>query len=71
MKKVAEACLHLKNKHVVHRDIKPANIFLHCQSPVIADFGFSLLGNDTSLSKVNAGSPLYMPIESLRQKVFT
>lgn len=29
MKKVGEACLHLKKNNVVHRDIKPANIFLH------------------------------------------
>jgi len=39
--------------------------------PIIADFGFAVNLADKNLMNINAGSPLYMPIESLVNKRFS
>lgn len=66
--KIVDGCLYLREKKIIHRDIKPSNIFFKGSEPVIADFGFSVLESNTQLLKCNAGSPLYMPHESLVSK---
>jgi serine/threonine protein kinase len=69
--KVVRGCLHLKSKQIVHRDIKPSNIFFKNSEPILADLGFATNINNDRLMKLNAGSPLYMPYESLANRVFS
>ena len=51
---------------MVHRDLKPQNIFLNggdIRQPVIMDFGFSVIGDRTDRTSVQAFTPKYMAPE--------
>lgn len=62
MKDIVSGCIYLKSQRIIHRDLKPSNIFIAKNKAIIADFGFAVLENDTTLKNINAGSPLYMPL---------
>ncbi|KAI9010242.1 kinase-like domain-containing protein [Hyaloraphidium curvatum] len=62
---VARGMLYLHSMDVLHCDLKPANILIRLGVYKIADFGLSSLRNLAGAS--TAGSPAYMPPESLRR----
>jgi formylglycine-generating enzyme required for sulfatase activity/tRNA A-37 threonylcarbamoyl transferase component Bud32 len=65
LRKVAEA-LAYAHTLIVHRDLKPQNIFLSggdIRKPVIMDFGFSVIGDKTDSSTMQAFTPKYMAPE--------
>lgn len=55
---------HLHENGIIHRDIKPANIFLHQNTPLLADFGLARTLN-LSQSTVLAGTLPFMSPELL------
>lgn len=56
----------MMSKNIIHRDLKPANIMRFGSTWKLGDFGFAALCNeDFILDKMNVGTPLYMPPESL------
>lgn len=56
----------------MHRDLKPANIFRNGETWKIGDFGFSIVcRTDSFFDKINVGTPLYMPPESLKTNKYS
>lgn len=63
LKQIANGFKELRKHRILHRDFKPANIFLHNDSLIIGDFGFSKKGSELANTKL--GTPLYMAYEIL------
>lgn len=63
LKQIANGFKELRKHRILHRDFKPANVFLHNDSIVIGDFGFSK--QDSELAYTKLGTPLYMAYEIL------
>jgi len=62
----------LSKRFIFHRDLKPANIFRSGDTWKIGDFGFSLVCRGESFfDKINVGTPLYMPLESLKTNKYS
>jgi serine/threonine protein kinase len=61
----------MQEKGVIHRDLKPANILKAKNKWKIADFGFAILGKSEMKTKANVGTPLYMPLESLKDNIYS
>lgn len=62
----------MAKKGILHRDIKPANIMRHGNTWKIGDFGFATnCKTDFFFDKLNVGTPLYMPPESLRTNKYS
>jgi len=52
---------------VLHLDVKPENVILHEGSPVVTDFGLSVLANrEGAGSRAEGGTPAYMAPEQRR-----
>lgn len=68
---IIEGLKYLFQKGIIHRDIKPANILKGKNGWKIADFGFAIFSNTEIKSKFNVGTPLYMPIESLKENLYS
>ncbi len=65
LRKIAEA-LAYAHTLIVHRDLKPQNIFLRngdIRQPVIMDFGFSVIGDKSDRTSMQAFTPKYMAPE--------
>lgn len=71
MEGIVNGLQYLYSKQIIHRDLKPENIFFRKGEPIVADFGFALHSDNKDLSKVNAGSPLYMAPEALQDLDFS
>jgi serine/threonine protein kinase len=58
---------------IVHRDLKPANVMLsNDDKPVVGDFGLAKLAGNASLRQTfQAGSPIYMAPELVRDEEYT
>jgi serine/threonine protein kinase len=55
----------LHSKRIIHRDIKPANILMRGETPLLADFGISIiLENTVDVTQVLKGTPSYMAPEA-------
>lgn len=60
--------------NILHRDIKPANIFNKQGIWKIGDFGFARFVDgvhNVVKEKFRIGSPLYMPLETLRHNIYS
>ena len=68
---IIEGLKYLFQKGIIHRDIKPANILKGKNGWKIADFGFAIFSDTEIKSKFNVGTPLYMPIESLKENLYS
>ena len=64
---LVQGCLYLFRRKILHRDLKPANIMKMGNLWKIGDFGFSThCQQEAMFDRVNVGTPLYMPPESLK-----
>lgn len=69
---IVEGYKYLVSKKVIHRDLKPANVFRSGDKWKIGDFGFAMfLQNEAIYDKMNVGTPLYMPLESLKSNKYS
>ena len=68
---IVQGIKYLQLKGIIHRDIKPANILKGQNCWKIADFGFAIKSCTEVKSKFNVGTPLYMPLESLTENLYS
>lgn len=61
---ILEGLEYLGAKKIVHRDLKPSNILLYKNLPLIADFGFAKILQNSMRSRNRAGTPDYMAPEA-------
>ena len=71
MGQLVQACQHLFQLNYLHRDIKPANVFRSHNRWVLGDFGFAMRAEGQVRTSQNVGTPLYMPLESLRLNLYS
>jgi serine/threonine-protein kinase len=68
---VLDALDHAHDQGIIHRDIKPGNILIESRTnrPIITDFGIAKLSRgQNAVSKLIAGTPLYMAPEQIMNK---
>lgn len=72
MSQIKDGLYYLHRKGIVHRDLKPHNMLIHKGKIKIADFGLSVMGNQSNnLMQTMCGSPLYMSPEIIEHQKYT